>query len=421
MKKRRWYAAAAAVFALAALTAANFATAGGSSQQLTKVTFQSKWVVQSQFAGYYVAKAKGYYTAVGLDVTIKPGGPDISPEQVVLGGQAQIGTDWMPSLLSQRDTGNDLVNIGQVYARSGTTEVTFKSSGINTFKKMKGKKFGVWILGNEFEQQAALVKNGLDPKKDVTLVKQNFDMVAFLNKEIDAASAMTYNELAQVLETKNPDTGKLYTLKDLNVFKMSNVGTGMLQDGIFVKGDWLKSKANQATATKFLQASFRGWIYCRTHVKECVNVVLGERPGFASRPPDVADERGEQAHLAEQAGGRDHGSRAVRDHVSDRAEVRSHQEEADCRRVRDEVRQGRRRSAEEAGHRRERQELQADSRQAEGRRQVSHQPREGDPQCPCSSKVAAWSLRPTTTSPTCSWTASGSPSSASRWTSAPIM
>jgi NitT/TauT family transport system substrate-binding protein len=281
MSRRKWYTAAAAVVALAALGATSLATAGGSGgQQLTKVTFQSKWVVQSQFAGYYVAKSKGYYKQVGLDVTIKPGGPDISPEQVVLGGQAQIGTDWMPSLLSQRDTGSDLVNIGQVYARSGTTEVTFKSSGINTFKKMKGKKFGVWILGNEFEQQAALVKNGLDPKSDVTLVKQNFDMVAFLNKEIDAASAMTYNELAQVLETKNPATGKLYTLKDLNVFKMSSIGTGMLQDGIFVKADWIKNKTNQATATKFLQASFRGWIYCRTHVKECVNIVLANGPAL---------------------------------------------------------------------------------------------------------------------------------------------
>jgi NitT/TauT family transport system substrate-binding protein len=281
MRKRRVFVAgAAAVAALTALAATGLATAGGSGQQLTKVTLQSKWVVQSQFAGYYVAKARGYYKQVGLDVTIKPGGPDISPEQVVLGGQAQFGIDWMPSLLSQRDTGNDLVNIAQVFARSGTTEVTFKSSGINTMKKMKGKKYGVWILGNEFEQEAALVKNGLDPKKDVTLVKQNFDMLAFLSGEIDAASAMTYNELAQVLEAKNPKTGKLYTLKDLNVFKMSDIGTGMLQDGVFVKGDWIKNKANQATATKFLQASFRGWIYCRNHVKECVNVVLANGPAL---------------------------------------------------------------------------------------------------------------------------------------------
>ena len=373
MKRRKWYAAAAAVVALSALAATSLATAGGSGgQQLTKITFQSKWVVQSQFAGYYVAKAKGYYKQLGLDVTIKPGGPDISPEQVVLGGQAEIGTNWMPSLLTQRDTGSDLVNIGQVYARSGTTEVTFKSSGINTFKKMKGKKFGVWILGNEFEQQAALVKNGLDPKKDVTLVKQNFDMVAFLNGEIDAASAMTYNELAQVLETKNPKTDKLYTLKDLNVFKMSAIGTGMLQDGIFVRGDWIKSKANQATATKFLQASFRGWIYCRTPREGVREHRARQRPRTAAWPPDVADERGQQAHLAEQARDRDHGPGAVRAHRSDRAEVRGHQEEGLQERLHHEVREGRSRSSQEAGRRRHRQELQAGSRQAEGRRKVGN-------------------------------------------------
>jgi NitT/TauT family transport system substrate-binding protein len=280
MRKRRTYLLAAAVAVVASLVAASLAAAhvstrgGAKATKATKVTLQLKWVAQAQFAGFYAAKAKGFYKQAGLDVNLKLGGPDISPEQVVLGGQAEFGIDWLPSLLAQRDTGNDLVNIGQVYARSGTTEVTWKSSGINTFKKMRGKKFGVWILGNEFEQEAALVKNGLDPKKDVTLVKQNFDMIAFLNHQIDAASAMTYNELAQILEAKNPKTGKIYQLSDLNVFKMSKLGTGMLQDGVFVKGDWIKDKGHQATAVKFLQASFKGWAYCRDHYKECVGYVL---------------------------------------------------------------------------------------------------------------------------------------------------
>ena len=274
MSRRRWYLAAAAAVVIASVVAASFAAAGTSSSKATKVTLQLKWVAQAQFAGYFAAKAKGYYKQAGLDVTIKAGGPNIIPEQVVLGGQAQFGIDWFPSLLAQRDTGNDLVDIAQVFARSGTTEVTWKSSGINSFKKMKGKKFGVWILGNEFEQEAALVKFGLDPHKDVTLVKQNFDMIPFLKHEIDASSAMTYNELAQVLEAKNPKTGKLYTLKDLNVFKMANLGTGMLQDLIFVKGSWIKDKAHQATAVKFLTASLKGWIYCRDHWKDCVNIVL---------------------------------------------------------------------------------------------------------------------------------------------------
>jgi NitT/TauT family transport system substrate-binding protein len=282
MRRRRWYALAATLVVGSSLVVAGFAAASRSSaeQSLTKVTLQSKWVVQSQFAGYYVAKAKGYYKQVGLDVNIKAGGPDILPEQVVLGRQAEFGINWFPSLLQQRDTGNDLVNIGQVYARSGTTEVTFKSSGINTFKKMRGKKFGVWIFGNEFEQRAALVKNGMNPDKDVQLVKQNFDMLAFLKGEIDAASAMTYNELAQVLEVKNPDTGKQYQLSDLNVFKYSDLGTGMLQDGVFVRGDWIKDKANQATAVKFLEASFKGWIYCRDHLRECTNIVLQNGPAL---------------------------------------------------------------------------------------------------------------------------------------------
>ena len=274
MKRRKWYALGAALALVASLAVTGFAVAGQSSPKLTKVTIQLKWVTQSQFAGYYAAKAKGYYKDAGLDVNLKVGGPDIVNEQTVLSKQAQFGVNWFPSLLANRDTGNDLVNIAQIFARSGTTEVTFKSSGIDTFKKMRGKNFGVWIFGNEFEQRAALVKYGMDPDKDVTLVKQNFDMVAFLNGDIDAASAMTYNEFAQVLETKNPKTGKLYQLSELNVFKYEDLGTGMLQDGIFVRGDWIKDKANQATAVKFLEATFKGWIYCRDHYKACVNDVL---------------------------------------------------------------------------------------------------------------------------------------------------
>jgi NitT/TauT family transport system substrate-binding protein len=188
----------------------------------------------------------------------------------------------MGSTLAQRDQGQDLVNIAQVYSRSGTTQVTFKKDGINTFRKMRGKNFGVWIFGNEFEQRAALVKFGMNPDKDVKLVKQNFDMLAFLKGELDSASAMTYNELAQVLEVKNAATGKLYKMSDLKVYKYSDLGTGMLQDGIFVRGDWIRNAANQATAVKFLEASFRGWIYCRNHLVECTNIVLKNGPALGA-------------------------------------------------------------------------------------------------------------------------------------------
>ena len=284
MKHRRYWVGALAALAIAGGALAAVGTAATpskhESQKLTKITFQLKWVTQAQFAGYYAAQAKGYYKKAGLDVNIRVGGPDIIPEQVVAGGQAQLGLDWLPSLMSARDQGTKLINIAQVFTRSGMTEITWKSSGITTVAKMKGKKVGNWLGGNEFELFAALSRAGMDPvhNKGVTIVKQPFDMNLFLKKQIDAASAMTYNELAQVLETKNPKTRKLYKLSDLNVIKMDKIGTGMLEDGVFTTEKWIKDKKNQATAKKFLAASFKGWIYCRSHMKACVNIVLSHGP-----------------------------------------------------------------------------------------------------------------------------------------------
>jgi NitT/TauT family transport system substrate-binding protein len=255
-------------------------SSGGNCDSMDNVTLQSKWVVQAQFAGYYAALDKGFYKKRCLNVTIKPGGPDITPEQVVASGQAEFGIDWLPSLLATRDQGGNLVNIAQVFTRSGMTEITHKDSNISTIKQMGGKKVGVWCCGNQFELYAALTKNGIDPnnKSAVTIVNQPFDMNLFLNRQVDAAAAMTYNELAQVLETKNPQTGKLYTLNDLNVLKMQDQGTGMLEDGVFVRGDWIKSKDNQDIAKRFLAASFEGWAYCRDHYTECVDIVLAKGP-----------------------------------------------------------------------------------------------------------------------------------------------
>jgi NitT/TauT family transport system substrate-binding protein len=284
MRRRRLWLAGLAV--LVGLLVAgcgggeNKSSEGGEGKQLKRVTLQLKWVTQAQFAGYYAAKEKGFFKEEGLDVNIKVGGPSITPEQVVLGKQADFGIDWLPSLLASRDHGQDLVNIAQVFTRSGMLEIAWKDTGISTIAQMRGKKVGVWCCGNENELYAALRKNNIDPKSpsDVKIVNQPFNMNLFLNRDVDAAAAMTYNELAQVLETKNPKTGKLYQPSDLNVIKLEDVGTGMLEDGIFVRGDWIKSKDNQETAKKFLAASFKGWAYCRDHATECTQIVLDNGP-----------------------------------------------------------------------------------------------------------------------------------------------
>src|SRR3954469_1170273 len=243
MGRKGWIGVSLALCVVALSLWAGLGTANAQPRaaKLDKLTVQLKWVTQSQFAGYYAAVTKGYYKAFGLDVTLKVGGPSITPEQVVASGQAQIGVDWLPSLLATRDTGTNLVNIAQMFARSGMTEIAMKDSGITSIAGMRGKTVGVWCCGNQFELYAALTKHGMDPTKNkgVKIFNQPFDMKAFLSKQIDAAAAMTYNELAQVLESKNPDTGKLYTLNDLNVFKLQNEGTGMLEDGLFANADWL--------------------------------------------------------------------------------------------------------------------------------------------------------------------------------------
>jgi NitT/TauT family transport system substrate-binding protein len=285
MKGRTWFwvaaLLAAATFGLAAC-GGDDESAGGTTTAATaakeSVSLQLKWVTQAQFAGYYAAKEKGYYDDEGLDVTIKVGGPDITPEQVVASGQAEFGIDWLPSLLATRDKGGDLVNIAQVFGKSGMLEITHKDSGITSVAQMKGKKVGVWCCGNENELYAALTKNNIDLKKGVTIVNQPFDMNLFLSRDVDAAAAMTYNELAQVLEVENPKTGKLYSLSDLNVISMEEAGTAMLEDGVFTTGSWISDTKNQDIAKRFLKASFKGWVFCRDNQDECLQIVLDNGP-----------------------------------------------------------------------------------------------------------------------------------------------
>ncbi|TMG41942.1 MAG: ABC transporter substrate-binding protein [Chloroflexi bacterium] len=273
---RRSLVFAVITLSLASACAGGTGGGGGGSGPLTKVRLQLQWVAQSQFAGYYAAAAKGYYKDAGLEVEIKLGGPDIVPQQVVASDGAEFGIAWVPKMLASREAGADLVNIAQVFQRSGTLEVSFKDKNITAPEQWKGKKVGTWGFGNEPELYAAMRKVGIDPNKasDVTIVKQPFDMSLLLNGEVDAAQAMIYNEYAQVLEQKNPKTGKLYQPDELNVIDFNKVGTAMLQDHLFARDAWLKKSGNEDIATRFLQASFKGWVFCRDSQKECVDIVL---------------------------------------------------------------------------------------------------------------------------------------------------
>ncbi len=246
---------------------------GGDCETVDSVRVQLQWVAQAQFAGYYVAKDKGFYDDECLDVEILEGAVEIVPQTVLATGGAEFGLAWVPKALVSRTQGADIVNIGQVFERSGTLMVSFADSGITAPADWAGKTVGNWGFGNEFELTAAIEKFGV---QDVNLVGQSFDMLALLNGELDAAEAMIYNEYAQVLEAENPATGELYQPEDLNVIDFNDpaVGTAMLQDAVWVNADWIAQEGNDDVATRFLKASFRGWIHCLDEFDECVSIVL---------------------------------------------------------------------------------------------------------------------------------------------------
>jgi NitT/TauT family transport system substrate-binding protein len=243
------------------------------------VKLQLQWVPQAQFAGYFAADKQGYFAAEGLTVQMVPGGPDVVPQAV--GSQPdgpEFTISWVPKVLEAREGGSDLVDIAQIFQRSGTLSVSWKSSNITGPEAFAGKKVGVWDFGNEFEVTAGALNAGLtpglesggDPKTQFQKVIQPFDMTLLLSKQIDVAEAMIYNEYAQVLEATNPETGALYSADDLNIINWNDYRVAMLQDAIFARKAWLDKAGNRDIAVRFVRASLKGWIYCRDHAQDCV-------------------------------------------------------------------------------------------------------------------------------------------------------
>jgi NitT/TauT family transport system substrate-binding protein len=257
----------------AAASAAASEAPAGECTELTPVSLQLQWFVQAQFGGYYAAKDKGYYEEQCLDVTILEGGVDIVPQTVLAQGGADYAISWVPKALASREQGAMITNVAQVFQRSGTLQVSFKEKNITTAADFKGKKIGNWGFGNEYEVFAAITKAGLDPAADVELVGQQFDMLALLNGEIDAAEAMTYNEYAQVLEAINPATGELYQPEDFNVVNYNDEGVAMYQDAIWASEERLADPAYQDTTQRFVTASLKGWVFCRDNAQECADII----------------------------------------------------------------------------------------------------------------------------------------------------
>ena len=246
------------------------ATTASVAQAADKLALQLQWVTQAQFAGYYVALDKGYYKDEGLDVTIKPGGPDIAPPQVLAGGGADLMLNWMPSALAAREKGLPLVNIAQPFKSSGLQLTCRKETGIKSPEDFRGKTIGVWFFGNEYPflswmSQLGIPTDGSD--NGVTVLKQGFNVDPLLQKQADCISTMTYNEYWQVIDAGiSPD--------ELVVFKYQDQGVSTLEDGIYVLEDRLADAAFQDQLVRFVRASMKGWKWAEANPNDAADIVL---------------------------------------------------------------------------------------------------------------------------------------------------
>ena len=261
---------------LAAVLAVCGASIGASASAADKVTVQLKWLPQAQFAGYYVAQSKGYYKAEGLDVTIKPGGPDISPVQVIAGNAADVVVNWMPDALAAREAGVPLVNIAQVFNQSGLMLTCKKASGVSTPKDFKGKTLGVWYGGNEYPFLNWMAKLGYKTDSDIKILKQGFNVDPLLQNQAACISTMIYNEYWQVVDAGVKES-------DLVTFFYEKEGVASLEDGLYVLEAKLKDPAFVARMGKFLKASFKGWNDAVKNPAEAAKIVVtADTSGSAS-------------------------------------------------------------------------------------------------------------------------------------------
>jgi NitT/TauT family transport system substrate-binding protein len=270
------------------------------AQAADKVTIQLKWVTQAQFAGYYVAKDKGYYKDAGLDVTINAGGPDVAPPQVIAGGGADVVIDWMPSALASREKGVPLVNISQTFKKSGLELTCRAETGIKKPADLKGKTLGVWFGGNEYPFLSWMSKLGFKTDGSaggVKVIKQGFNVDPLLQKQADCVSTMTYNEYWQVV-----DGG--YKPDQLVVFKYADEGVSTLEDGLYVMEPKLKDAAFVAKMAKFVKASMKGWDYARKNPDDAAKIVLANDSTGAQTEKHQKRMMGEIAKLLDTGDGK---------------------------------------------------------------------------------------------------------------------
>lgn len=237
------------------------AAAVAAAGPLKQAALIPQWEPQAQFAGYYVALAKGFYTAEGVSMRILRGGPLSPPSALLRRGEAQFGTFFLATALRLRGQGLPLVNLAQFVPVSTQCLVARKDRGIHSPADLDGKRVSLW--GAEFRvlPEAFFRRHHLT----VTEVPQGYTVTLFLRGGVDACSAMPYNEYHTLLASGlDPD--------ELTVFPLAEGTDSVPEDGLYtLEETWRKDPDLCRAVTR---ASLAGWRYAFAHPEEALDIVM---------------------------------------------------------------------------------------------------------------------------------------------------
>jgi NitT/TauT family transport system substrate-binding protein len=226
------------------------------------INVRLKWLHQAQFAGFYTAAKKDFYTDQHLQVSINPGGVDFPAIQMVASGNEQFGVTGADQILLAREQHIPVVAVAVIYRKSPMVFFSLAGSGITTPMHFRGKKVGVKLGGNEELTYRALLRmTHIDPQS-ITEVPVKYDMSPFFSRAIDIWPGYVINE-AIVAKEKG---------QKINIIWPADYGVRLYADTLFTTEALIREKPD--LVRRFVGATLKGWEYAAAHQDEAVTYTL---------------------------------------------------------------------------------------------------------------------------------------------------
>ena len=228
------------------------------SAQEETIVFTPQWTAQAQFAGYYVAEAKGFYREAGVKVKIEHPSTTQPAMSRLRNNECQATTLQLCQAMEIIDGGIPLVNILQTSMNNAMVIVSARDKDPLT---QKGARVGIWSVG--FGQLAICmsIKDHLD--YEWVRFAQNVNL--FVAGALDATLAMSYNEYYQLVQAG-------IKMTDKNVYRFRDHGYNVQEDGVYMTRAYYEAHKDQAR--RFAQASKKGWEWAAEHPEEALDIVM---------------------------------------------------------------------------------------------------------------------------------------------------